>query len=364
MRRQYASRPSKSDKRRDHGDRTHMAPWSWRRVRHRVAASSSALPSWCRRRRPSVEWRRGTTAGHRRRRSASCSTTRSRRCGWFHARRATLHPTQTTQLQLFLPLTVWRHFTKQNAVVQMRLDLWHALATRPLDSVYCLLMHRPISKRSASTKLFDYKSTHYISSSQSCIWYNTECQWWQQWHAVQKIALPMRMVQITIHCCCIIIIIIIINRQFLTRRNMEPHHPLQGRDCQCAAKYSVALTCQLSITVKQMSLESVFERSQRLYVYFKIRTKKRVLYLLIFVFAYMFTVTAPFQCVIQCSHLEMDEWDEIARIGCIVLQFAKWPYKRQKLFSYFKPRVENQWFLKLKNFLFFFVLMFLRFYGF
>jgi len=27
----------------------------------------------------------------------------------------------------------------------------------------------------------------------------------------------------------IIIIIIIINRQFLTRRNMEPHHPLQGR---------------------------------------------------------------------------------------------------------------------------------------
>ena len=25
-------------------------------------------------------------------------------------------------------------------------------------------------------------------------------------------------------------IIIIINRQFLTRRNIEPHHPLQGRE--------------------------------------------------------------------------------------------------------------------------------------
>ena len=29
---------------------------------------------------------------------------------------------------------------------------------------------------------------------------------------------------------CDVIIIIIINRQFLTRRNMEPHHPLQGRE--------------------------------------------------------------------------------------------------------------------------------------
>jgi len=28
----------------------------------------------------------------------------------------------------------------------------------------------------------------------------------------------------------IIIIIIIINRQFLTRRNIEPQHPLQGRE--------------------------------------------------------------------------------------------------------------------------------------
>ena len=28
----------------------------------------------------------------------------------------------------------------------------------------------------------------------------------------------------------LLVIIIIINRQFLTRRNMEPHHPLQGRE--------------------------------------------------------------------------------------------------------------------------------------
>ena len=45
----------------------------------------------------------------------------------------------------------------------------------------------------------------------------------------------------------IIIIIIIINRQFLTRRNIEHHHPFKGANCQCTAKYSDALTCQLQL---------------------------------------------------------------------------------------------------------------------
>ena len=63
----------------------------------------------------------------------------------------------------------------------------------------------------------------------------------------------------------IIIIIIIINRQFLTRRKIEPQiHPLQGREL---SMYREIQWCfDMSITVKQMSLESVFERPQRLQI--------------------------------------------------------------------------------------------------
>ena len=63
----------------------------------------------------------------------------------------------------------------------------------------------------------------------------------------------------------IIIIIIIINRQFLTRRNMEPHHPLQGRELSMCREIQCCFDMSI-VTVKQMSLESVFERSQRLQI--------------------------------------------------------------------------------------------------
>ena len=62
------------------------------------------------------------------------------------------------------------------------------------------------------------------------------------------------------HAChislIIIIIIIIINRQFLTRRNIEHCCPLQGRELSMCREIQCCF--DMSITFKQMSLESVF----------------------------------------------------------------------------------------------------------
>ena len=44
------------------------------------------------------------------------------------------------------------------------------------------------------------------------------------------------------------------------RRNIEPHHPLQGRELSTCRKIQCCF--DMSITVKQMSLE----RSQRLWI--------------------------------------------------------------------------------------------------
>ena len=46
-----------------------------------------------------------------------------------------------------------------------------------------------------------------------------------------------------------IIIIIIINRQFLTRRNMEPHHPLQGRELSIVENKQLFVRCLKGVWV-------------------------------------------------------------------------------------------------------------------